>query len=39
MQDATNGKASTVVNLTCDPFKILRKGPIEEKDIIKAMEE
>ena len=39
MQDATNGKASTVVNLTCDPFKILRKGPIQEKDIIKAMEE
>lgn len=38
-QDAKDGKASTVVNLTCDPFKILRKGPIEEKDIIKAMEE
>ena len=38
-EDATNGVASTVVNLTTSPIKVLRKGPIEEETILKIMEE
>jgi L-threonylcarbamoyladenylate synthase len=38
-EDAVDGIASTVVDLTTDPIKIYRQGPISEEEILKVIGE
>ena len=37
--EALGGLPSTVIDLTQEGFKIIREGPIKEKDILEALEE
>ena len=36
---ALGGLPSTIIDLTQEGFKIIREGPIKEKDILEALEE
>ena len=38
-QDAINGIASSVVDLTTSPIKVLREGPVSLNDILKVIGE